>query len=136
MTNFWPLLLSALWVTASFPGNVFSALVIDKIGRRTCMLIGLAGTLMANILEAALQAEYLGTPNKAGQKAAIFAIFLFILLWSSFLDASQFVYLSEIFPLHIRAEGMALGMSGVYLADIILLVAGPIALDKIKVRIM
>ena len=62
------------------------------------MLIGLAGTMVANILEAALQAQYLGTSNVAGQKAAIFAIFLFILFWSSFLDASQFLYLSEIFP--------------------------------------
>ena len=34
--------------------------------------------------------------------------------------------------MHIRAEGMALGMSALYLADIIVLVAGPIALDKIK----
>jgi MFS family permease len=106
--------------------------MIDRLGRRTFMLIGLAGTMVANILEAALQAEYLGTTNVAGQKAAIFAIFLFILFWSSFLDASQFLYLSEIFPMHIRAEGMALGMSALYLADIIVLVAGPIALDKIK----
>lgn len=96
------------------------------------MLIGLAGTMVANTLEAALQAQYLGTTNIAGQKAAIFAIFLFILFWSSFLDASQFLYLSEIFPMHIRAEGMALGMSALYLADIAVLIAGPIALDKIK----
>ena len=127
-----PLLLSALWVTSTFPGNVFTSLMIDRLGRRTFMLIGLAGTMVANILEAALQAEYLGTTNVAGQKAAIFAIFLFILFWSSFLDASQFLYLSEIFPMHIRAEGMALGMSALYLADIIVLVAGPIALDSIK----
>jgi MFS family permease len=150
MTKFIPLLLSALWVIATFPGNVFTSLsrstpllyliqpltriltVIDRLGRRTFMLIGLAGTMVSNILSAALQAQYLGTSNVAGQKAAIFAIFLFILFWSSFLDASQFFYLSEIFPRHIRAEGMALGMGALYLADIIVLVAGPIALDKIK----
>lgn len=127
-----PLLLSALWVTATFPGNVFTSLMIDRLGRRTFMLIGLAGVTVANIFEAALQAEYLGGSNKAGQRAAVFFIFLFALLWSSFLDASQFLYISEIFPMHIRAEGMALGMSGLYLADIVVLVAGPIALDQIK----
>jgi MFS family permease len=105
--------------------------VIDRLGRRTFMMIGLAGCMVANILEAALQAEYLGTTNVAGQKAAIFAIFFFILFWSGFLDASQFLYISEIFPMHIRAEGMALGMSALYLADIAVLIAGPIALDKI-----
>ena len=132
MTKFMPLLLSALWVTSTFPGNVFTALMIDKLGRRTFLLIGLAGCMIANIFEAALQAEFLGGTNKAGQRAAIFFIFLFVLFWSSFLDASQFLYLSEIFPMHIRAEGMALGMSALYLADIIVLVAGPIALDQIK----
>jgi len=131
MTKFMPLLLSALWVTATFPGNVFTSLMIDKLGRRTFMLIGLAGCTVANIFECALQAEFLGSTNKAGQRAAIFFIFFFVVFWSSCLDASQFLYLSEIFPMHIRAEGMALGMSGIYLADIIVLVAGPIALDKI-----
>jgi len=132
MTKFMPLLLSALWVTSTFPGNVFTGLMIDRLGRRTFMLIGLAGCMMANIFEAALQAEYLGGSNKAGQRAAVFFIFLFAIFWSSFLDASQFLYISEIFPMHIRAEGMALGMSALYLADIVVLVAGPIALDKIK----
>lgn len=132
MTDYLPLMLSALWVTATFPGNVFTALMIDRWGRRTFMLIGLAGCAISNIFQAALQAEYLGTSNQAGQRAAVFFIFLFAIFWSSFLDASQYLYVSEIFPMHIRAEGMALGLSGYYLADILLLVAGPIALDQIK----
>lgn len=132
MTKFMPLLLIALWVTATFPGNVFTSLMTDRWGRRTFMLIGLAGCYISNVFEAALQAEYLGTSNIAGQRAAIFFIFLFVLFCSSFLDASQFLYLSEIFPMYIRAEGMALGMSALYLADIVVLVAGPIALEKIK----
>jgi hypothetical protein len=39
---------------------------------------------------------------------------------------------AEIFPSHIRAQGTGFSMMGLYLADIILLVAGPIALDKIS----
>jgi MFS family permease len=50
---------------------------------------------------------------------------------STFLDASQFVYLSEIFPTSIRSQGVGLGMIGMYFASIILLVAGPIALEEI-----
>lgn len=38
---------------------------------------------------------------------------------------------AEIFPTHIRSQGMAVSMVGLYLADIILLVAGPIALNNI-----
>lgn len=55
-----------------------------------------------------------------------------IFFWSTFLDASQFVYLAEIFPTHIRSQGVALGMIGLYTSSIILLVAGPIALENIK----
>ncbi|KAF1813591.1 general substrate transporter [Eremomyces bilateralis CBS 781.70] len=131
MEDYMPLLLAALWVTASFPGNVFTAFFVDKIGRRFFLLTGLAGLVVTNSFEAALQAQFLGTDNTAGQKAAVFFIFLFIFFWSTFLDASQFVYLAEIFPTHIRSQGVALGMVGMYTSSIILLVAGPIALDEI-----
>lgn len=104
--TYMPLLLSALWVTLSFPGNVFTALFIDRFGRRRFMLIGISGILITLILEAVMQARYLGTSNTAGQKAAVFFIFLFIFFWSSFIDASQYLYLAEIFPTHIRSSGM------------------------------
>lgn len=47
------------------------------------------------------------------------------------MDASQFLYLSEIFPTHIRGQGTAVGMCAWYAAQIIILVAGPIALTEI-----
>ncbi|KIV99334.1 uncharacterized protein PV09_08993 [Verruconis gallopava] len=131
MKTYMPLLLSALWVTSSFPGNIFTAFFVDKLGRRTFLLTGLTGLTITLIFECAMQASFLGTTNTAGQKAAIFFIFLFIGFWSTFMDASQFVYLSEIFPTHIRSTGVGIGMLGLYFASIILLVAGPIALDKI-----
>lgn len=127
-----PLLLSALWVTASFPGNVFTAFFVDRLGRRFFLLTGIGGILFCLIMECWTQARYLGTENMAGQKAAVFFLFLFIFFWSTFVDATQYLYLSEIFPTHIRSQGMALGMAGTFLASIILLVAGPIALDVIK----
>lgn len=131
MKTYMPLLLSALWVTASFPGNIFTGLCIDKLGRRFFLLTGLGGIVITLTLETIMQAFYLGGTNTAGQKAAVFFIFLFIFFWSSFIDASQFLYLSEIYPTQLRGAGMALGMFGLYSASIILLVAGPIALDQI-----
>ena len=57
-----------------------------------------------------LQALYTGTTNAAGQKAAVFFIFLFIAFWSSCIDATQYLYMSEIFPTDIRGQGTAVGM--------------------------
>ncbi|EEP80107.1 predicted protein [Uncinocarpus reesii 1704] len=132
MKTFMPLLLSALWVTASFPGNVFTAFFVDRLGRRFFLLTGLSGILVTLVMECWTQAVYLGTDNAGGQKAAVFFLFLFIFFWSTFLDATQFLYLAEIFPTHIRSQGMSLGMAGMFAASIIVLVSGPIALDHIK----
>lgn len=67
-----PLLLNACWVTVTLPLNVFTALYVDRIGRKVLLLVGLAGTTMSNIFEIALQATYVGTDNRAGLNAAIF----------------------------------------------------------------
>jgi MFS family permease len=52
------------------------------------------------------------------------------------MDATQYVYLSEIFPTHLRSQGVAVGMFSYFVATIILLVAGPIAMDNIGWRFM
>jgi MFS family permease len=132
MTGYMPLLLLAILVTITFPGKVTTSLTIDRFGRRTFLLIGISGILVTLILECALEAVYLGTTNKAGQRAAVFFIFLFAIFWSTFIDATQYLYLSEIFPTHIRGQGVAVGMFSYFGAAIILLVAGPIALNKIS----
>ena len=95
MTGSIPLLLTSLWVTSTFPGNIFCAFYVERFGRRKFLLIGLTGILVCLICEAALQANFVGTNNKAGQNAAIFFIFLFITpFWSTFIDASQFLYVA------------------------------------------
>ena len=72
MTGFMPLLLTSLWVTSTFPGNIFCAFFVERFGRRKFLLIGLSGILVSLICETALQASFLGTNNRAGQNAAIF----------------------------------------------------------------
>jgi sugar porter (SP) family MFS transporter len=131
MTGSIPLLLNAIWTSITIPGNIFTALFVDKFGRRTFFLIGLIGILVSLIFEAALQAQFLGTDNTAGQNAAIFFIFLFIAFWCTMMDATIYVYLSEIFPSYIRSHGQAFGMSGYFLSGIVVLVAAPIALNEI-----
>lgn len=129
-----PLLLQAVWVTIAFPCNSFTALYIDKVGRRKLLMIGGMGILVCLIINTALQAEFLGTSNHAGQKAAIFIIFLMLVFWASCIDATQFVYLSEIWPSALRAQGQTIGMAGWMLSGVVMLVAAPIAMDKIHWR--
>lgn len=98
------------------------------------MLVGACGILVSLILECILQALYAGSSNKAGSKAAIFPIYLFILFWSSCFDATQYLYMSEIMPTDVRGQGTAVGMFNQFAAQIIILVAGPIALNNVGWR--
>ena len=95
------------------------------------MLIGSTGCLVSVIFLCALTAEYLDTTNTAGLRAAVFFIFFYIFWWCFFIDATQYVYISEIFPNHIRSQGVALGLSSFYLASEITLVGAPVALNEI-----
>lgn len=47
------------------------------------------------------------------------------------MDATQYVYVAEIFPNHLRPQGVALGLTVFYLASEVTLVAPPIALNNI-----
>ena len=134
MTGYMPLLLLGFWITASFPGNVFTALYVDKFGRRRFMLTGATGILISLVCECALQAAFTGGTSAtaiSGQKAAIFFIFLFIGFWSSCFDATQYLYMSEIFPTDIRGQGTAVGMFNQFAAQVVTIMAGPVALQRI-----
>lgn len=52
--------------------------------------------------------------------------------FSSTLDATSYVYPSEIFPTPVRAKGMAISVAGLFLGSILILVAAPTAFEKIK----
>lgn len=47
------------------------------------------------------------------------------------LDGGQFVYLSEIFPTHLRAKGISLGMAGLNVINIVWLQVAPTAFQNI-----
>jgi hypothetical protein len=81
-------------------------------------VIGYPATAACLLTEAMLQKEYLGTTHKAGNSAAAFILFLYITCFDLFIDASSFVYISEIWPTTIRSKGIALGWAGYFLGAI------------------
>ena len=104
---------------------------VDRFGRRPFFLIGICGCLTALICEAALTARFLGGTNQAGLSAAVFFIWFYILFWCCFMDATQFVYLAEIWPNHLRSQGTAWGLGWFFLTSEVTLVAAPVALNDV-----
>jgi SP family arabinose:H+ symporter-like MFS transporter len=79
--------------------------VIDKIGRKTLLLVGALGTSVALAGVAAI--FFTGTH----QNLLIFCLIGFIAFFAFSQGAVIWVYLSEVFPTRVRAKGQSLGSS-------------------------
>lgn len=131
LTGFIPLLLNACWNSFTMIGNSWTAFSVDRFGRRTYLLIGTVGCIVSLVFLCALSAEYLDTINMPGLRAAVFFMFFCIFWWSFFMDATQYVYVAEIFPNHLRPQDVALGLTVFYLASEVTLIGALVALNKI-----
>ncbi|GAB7356243.1 hypothetical protein MBLNU459_g7058t1 [Dothideomycetes sp. NU459] len=75
----------------------------------------------------ALVARFLESHDKAGLSAAAAFLFLFLAFFNFFLEGPSLYYTSEIFPTHLRSKGMAIGVAGFCLVDILWLELAPTA---------
>ncbi|KAL4781067.1 sugar transporter family protein [Aspergillus varians] len=125
------LLINAGWITIGPFGNLLCAWLMDRVGRKKLMVTGMIGCSVALFGELLMIALYEGTTNKSGISAAVFFLFLHLSIYASTLDASTYVYASEIWPTHIRAKGAAISTSGLFVGSLIFLMAAPSAFDKI-----
>lgn len=107
------ILYSAGWLTLNFGANFISQFTIDLLPRNRYMPIGLTGCLFCLTLQAGLIAQYLHAdpPNVAALKAATFAVFFFSVWFGIFCDGPMFLYLTEIYPNHLRSKGVNLGLA-------------------------
>ncbi|RFU24119.1 hypothetical protein B7463_g12217, partial [Scytalidium lignicola] len=112
-----PLLLLACYNTWAACLNFVNAMLIDRIGRIRILTIGISGTICCVSIVTALVARYGGTENtnKAGSGAAVAFMFLFVTFYGFGIDVSSYVYCSEIFPTHIRAQGVGFSVSSLFL---------------------
>jgi len=122
---------TAGWVTVCVGGNAVTAVLVDRVGRVRFLLIGFSGCLLALILEMILLALYKGTDNRAGQAAAVSFLFIHVGFYSVCIDATTYIYCTEIFPSHLRARGSSLSISGLFFATVIFTCAAPTAFATI-----
>ncbi|KIW88139.1 uncharacterized protein Z519_11250 [Cladophialophora bantiana CBS 173.52] len=111
----------------AFVGNLVGAILLDRLGRRLMLLIGLAGCIVCVAINSAMVAEYSGTDNAAGLGVGIAALFVYLCFYASCYDAPLLVVLGEIFPNHVRAKGVALSIATVAASDILYLQVAPYA---------
>ena len=112
------------WITLAFGCGVLSLLFVDRFPRNKFIAFGIAGCMACLIVECALDATYASTsalakPNETALKAAVAMIYVYVVFYEICLDGVQFAYIGEIFPTHLRAKGIALGVAGICLMNVI-----------------
>lgn len=123
------LLYGAAWLTFAIGNDVLACFMNDQFPRNKVMSIGVLGCMIVLSIEAAIVANFLGTTNYAALRAGVAFLFMIELPYDFGLNGMQFIYLSEVWPMHLRAKGVSLGVAMISLMNIVWLQSAPTALS-------
>ncbi len=104
----------------NFAFTALALLVIDRLGRRTLLLIGSVG------LTATLGGTAAVFLSGQGEQYLLWLLIGFIAFFAFSQGAVIWVYISEIFPTDVRARGQSLGSSTHWFMDAIIAMAFPL----------
>ncbi|KAF2467020.1 MFS transporter [Lindgomyces ingoldianus] len=121
------LLYPAAWLTLTLGINTMAIPLVDRFPRNKYIAAGILGCMACLIVEAALVANFVPSNNQSALLAAVAMFFLFQIPYGFCLDGTQFAYLGELFPTHLRAKGVSLGVAMISFTNIIWLQAAPTA---------
>jgi len=111
--------------------NALAMLIVDRYPRNKLISLGLSVVMIFIIVEAVLTKYYLGTTNESGLAGAVAMIFLIGAGFSLFLDGPSFFYVAEIWPTHMRAQGLVISITTYCCTNIVWLQAAPTAIGNI-----
>lgn len=106
--------LSIVWTVCGVIGAFFNAFLMDRVGRKPLLVVGGYLTTATLICEAVLQKYYLDGHSKSGTNGAVAMFFLFIVFYGSTVDCAGYVYVSEIWPTHLRSYGGTFGLGSFF----------------------
>ncbi|KAJ4127074.1 hypothetical protein NW768_008697 [Fusarium equiseti] len=128
------LALSAGWLTEGLVCNAINAVLLDYVGRKWLMVTGLFGCAVSLLGVSVMVALFGGTNNTGGNSAGVFFLYLHLTFYATCMDASTYVYGSEIWPTHLRGKGFAVSCAGLFVGSLTLLEAAPTAFQTIGWR--
>ncbi|RKK27588.1 hypothetical protein BFJ66_g16131 [Fusarium oxysporum f. sp. cepae] len=134
ITGSLPLALNGIYNGVAAFMNWINALILDRVGRIRIMLIGLTGCALALSCFTAMVATFGGTENRTGNAFGVFFLFLFVFFYGGSMDATSYVYCSEIFPTSVRAQGNGFSVAGLFSATLIYTQVAPTAFAEIGWR--
>ncbi|KAK5115049.1 hypothetical protein LTR62_001746 [Meristemomyces frigidus] len=125
---------SAAWLTFALGMNLIAPFLVDRFPRPKYIAFGVLGCMATLIVEAALVATFVEkaeVTNTSALLACVAMFFVFQIFYGICLDGTQFSYLGEVFPTHIRAKGICLGVATISFMNIVWLQSAPVAFVKV-----
>ncbi|KIW15772.1 hypothetical protein PV08_05822 [Exophiala spinifera] len=119
------------WISTAPFGNFINAIIVDRVGRVRLLLIGFTGCLLALMGECITVSFFQSSGSRGAASGAVFFLFAHITVFVLCVDATTYIYASEIFPTPLRAKGLAISCSGLFFATIIFTTAAPTAFANI-----
>jgi hypothetical protein len=103
--------------TSSIVWSFVSTLLIDRKARVKFIIIGTVAQIICMIVVTGLIANLSEATNMATLGAIVAMFYLFELGFSLFTEPTSFTYIAEIWPAHMRAKGVALGICALFVMD-------------------
>lgn len=100
--------------TIGIIGTIISAQIVDRLGRRTCLMGGAFGLFVVNLIAASVYEASRANPAKASSyaPAAVCMLFLFNLCYAATWGTVAFLIPTEIWSSDMRALGNGFGITG------------------------
>lgn len=125
------LMAGAAEMTIKIGMTVVEMWLIDRLGRRVCLVGGSVVMGVAMLMNGLLPLAYPDNVNKAADVACVVFIFIYAMGYSLGLGPAAWVYSSEIFPTSVRARGLNFAASGGSIGSIIVSQIWPVGIVRL-----
>lgn len=113
--------MTAGYTTSAIPIALLGTMCIDRLGRKKMMTIGTVGQLCCLAVVTALIAKYAVSDNVPAKIIAVTFFFIFQAFYCFFVEGASFAYVSELWPVQVRAQGVGIAVGCIFLVNIPLL---------------
>ena len=122
--------------TVGIIGTIISAQIVDRLGRRACLMGGAFGLFIVNLVAASVYEASRVHPERASSfaPAAVAMLFLFNLCYAATWGTVAFLVPTEIWPSDMRAQGNGFGITGWAIGVGWTVLVNPIMFDKLENR--
>lgn len=122
--------------TVGIVGTIISAQIVDRFGRRKCLMGGSLALFAVNLIAGAVYEAARAQPSKATQyaPAAVAMLFLFNISYAATWGTIAFLIPTEIWSSEMRAQGNGFGITGWAIGVGMTTLVNPIMFDVLENR--